>query len=160
MRPPQNSGRTFASLTATDPTAATKFSKVFLASIETRDQATQFFDQVARATPADRLAILSANRDAASAPQVDHRHRAAARGRRDRRDEGLPAAGGVRDDAAFASFARVDGRGGCGADKPAASPFLPSTLRTTTSGATIGGRVSDIADAIKGAFNAVVNAIG
>src|SRR6188472_3655211 len=60
----QDFGPVFERLSVTDTAGAARFSKAFLTSIETRDQATQFFDEIARAKPADRLVILGANRDA------------------------------------------------------------------------------------------------
>jgi hypothetical protein len=51
----QDFGPVFERLSVTDTAGAARFSKAFLTSIETRDQATQFFDEIARAKPADRL---------------------------------------------------------------------------------------------------------
>ena len=69
---PLEFGPAFARISATDPDGAARFAAAFTASLETRDQLAQMFDQVARAQPADRLAILAANRTGEGAQSVVH----------------------------------------------------------------------------------------
>src|SRR5881275_2550627 len=69
---PQEFGPAFARLSATEPDAAGRFSTAFVASLETRDELAQLFDEVARAPAADRLAILAANRGGDAGLRVVH----------------------------------------------------------------------------------------
>src|SRR4051794_10542104 len=143
----QDFGPAFARLSVTDTAGAARFSRAFVGSLETRDQAAQFFDEVARAHPADRLVILGANRDASGGRAVVSGISllAEAPAAVVMKDFLLP--GGVRDDTAFESTMQWLAEAGAELTKRGI-PLPPADLEHDGILDDIGDFLSDVADAV------------
>src|SRR5882762_8837310 len=69
---PQDFAATFASVRQQSAANAATFSLAYAETLQTNDQAGQFFEDVALAPPADRLMILNAQKSAGHAESIVH----------------------------------------------------------------------------------------